>query len=121
MSYELSPFPPALFEARNVFRKADKPYLAQSVIMEGMPFEILCRKQDATSSTEVRSFTECLGSLESAMDELHSCVLILLSDIMVQAQSLCLTVTRKGRLLKTSHIREDGTIFIHWSALLLKA
>ena len=28
MRYELSPFPPALFEARNVFRKADKPQLA---------------------------------------------------------------------------------------------
>ena len=45
------------------------------------------------------------------MDELHSCMLILLSGIMAQVQSLSLTVT-KG-LLKTSYIREDGTIFIH--------
>jgi len=28
MSYELSSFPPALFKARNVLRKADKPQLA---------------------------------------------------------------------------------------------
>ena len=52
------------------------------------------------------------------MDELHSCMLILLSGIMAQVQSLSLTVT-KGRL-KTSYIREDGTIFIHLSASLLK-
>ena len=32
MSYELSPFPPALFEARSVFRKADKPQLAHAII-----------------------------------------------------------------------------------------
>ena len=31
MRYELSPFPPALFEARNVFRKADKPQLAHAI------------------------------------------------------------------------------------------
>lgn len=31
MRYELSPFPPALFEARNVFCKADKPQLAQAI------------------------------------------------------------------------------------------
>lgn len=31
MSYELSPFPPALFEARHVFRKADKPQLAHAI------------------------------------------------------------------------------------------
>ena len=31
MRYELSPFPPTLFEARNVFRKADKPQLAHAI------------------------------------------------------------------------------------------
>ena len=31
MSYELSLFPPALFEARDVFRKADKPQLAHVI------------------------------------------------------------------------------------------
>jgi len=31
MSYELSPFPPALFEARNILRKAAKPQLAQAI------------------------------------------------------------------------------------------
>ena len=31
MRYELSPFRPALFEARNVFRKADKPQLAHAI------------------------------------------------------------------------------------------
>jgi len=31
MSYELSPFPPALFEARDVFRKADKPQLDSAI------------------------------------------------------------------------------------------
>ena len=31
LSYKLSPFPPALFEARNVHRKADKPQLAQAI------------------------------------------------------------------------------------------
>ena len=31
MSYELSPYPAALFEARGIFRKADKPQLAQAV------------------------------------------------------------------------------------------
>ena len=31
MRYELSPFPPAIFEARNVFRKADKPQLAHAI------------------------------------------------------------------------------------------
>ena len=31
MRYELTPFPPALFEARNVFRKADKPQLAKAI------------------------------------------------------------------------------------------
>jgi len=29
--YELSPFPPALFEARNILRKGDKPQLAQAI------------------------------------------------------------------------------------------
>jgi 5'-3' exonuclease len=32
MDYELSPFPPALFEARHIFRKADKPQLAHAII-----------------------------------------------------------------------------------------
>ena len=32
MSFELSPFPPALFEAKNVFRKADKPQLSHAII-----------------------------------------------------------------------------------------
>ena len=31
MSYELSPFPPALFEAKEIFRIADKPQLAHAV------------------------------------------------------------------------------------------
>ena len=31
MRFQLSPFPPALFEARNVFRKADKPQLAHAI------------------------------------------------------------------------------------------
>ena len=31
VSYELSSFLPALFEARNVFRKADKPQLAHAI------------------------------------------------------------------------------------------
>ncbi len=31
MRYELSPFPPALFEARDIFRKADKPQLAHAI------------------------------------------------------------------------------------------
>ncbi|KAK4298605.1 hypothetical protein Pmani_008001 [Petrolisthes manimaculis] len=31
MHYELSPFPPALFEARDIFRKADKPQLAHTI------------------------------------------------------------------------------------------
>jgi len=39
MSYELGPVPPAMLEARNVFRKADKPQLASVIraIMQGMP------------------------------------------------------------------------------------
>ena len=32
MSFELSPFPPDLFEAKNVFRKADKPQLSHAII-----------------------------------------------------------------------------------------
>ena len=32
--YELSPFPSALFEARNVFRKADKPQLASTIFCD---------------------------------------------------------------------------------------
>ena len=31
LTYELSPYPPALFEARNILRKADKPQLAQAI------------------------------------------------------------------------------------------
>ena len=31
LSYELSPFPPALFEAKNILRKANKPQLAQAI------------------------------------------------------------------------------------------
>ena len=33
MSYELSPFLPALFEARNIFQKADKPQLFCATIL----------------------------------------------------------------------------------------
>ena len=32
MSYELSPFPPSLFETTHIFRKADKPQLVQAII-----------------------------------------------------------------------------------------
>ncbi len=42
MSYELCPFPPALFEAKNLLRKADKPQLAESI-----------RKHVSESSTNV--------------------------------------------------------------------
>ena len=31
MRYELNPLPPALFEARNIFRKGDKPQLAHAI------------------------------------------------------------------------------------------
>lgn len=31
MDYELSPYPPALFEAKHVFQKADKPQLAEAI------------------------------------------------------------------------------------------
>ena len=31
LTYELSPYPPALFETRNILRKADKPQLAQAI------------------------------------------------------------------------------------------
>ena len=31
LSYEISPFPPALFETRNILRKTDKPQLAQAI------------------------------------------------------------------------------------------
>jgi len=31
LTYELSPYPPTLFEARNILRKADKPQLAQAI------------------------------------------------------------------------------------------
>ena len=31
LTYELSPYPPALFEARNILRKADKPQLAKAI------------------------------------------------------------------------------------------
>jgi hypothetical protein len=31
LSYELSPFPPALFETRNILQKADKPQIAQAI------------------------------------------------------------------------------------------
>ena len=31
LMYELSPYPPALFETRNILRKADKPQLAQTI------------------------------------------------------------------------------------------
>ena len=31
MKYELSPFPPSLFEARKVLRKPDKPQLANAI------------------------------------------------------------------------------------------
>ncbi|KAG1691496.1 hypothetical protein GQR58_007434 [Nymphon striatum] len=32
MRYELSPYPPSLFEDKNILRKADKPQLAQAII-----------------------------------------------------------------------------------------
>jgi len=56
MSYELSPFPPALFDSINVFRKADKPQLAHA-ISEHAPDGIL----DFVPETE-RHVLEC-GSL----------------------------------------------------------
>jgi len=31
LTYELSPYPPALFETWNILRKADKPQLAQAI------------------------------------------------------------------------------------------
>jgi len=31
LTYELSPYPPALFETRNILRNADKPQLAQAI------------------------------------------------------------------------------------------
>ena len=31
LDYELSPFPPALFEAKNIFREAEKPQLAKAI------------------------------------------------------------------------------------------
>jgi len=31
LDYELSPFPPALFEAKNIFQEADKPQLAKAI------------------------------------------------------------------------------------------
>ena len=31
LTYELNPYPPALYETRNILRKADKPQLAQAI------------------------------------------------------------------------------------------
>ena len=48
-SYEVSPFPPALFEARNVFRTADKPQLAHTIIQtrcQVKPLQILLKQTE---------------------------------------------------------------------------
>ena len=67
MRYELSPFPPALFEARNVFRKADKPQLAHAIRYHARGAMIVCLNQPAMSLMEVHSFTEYHGSSEQDM------------------------------------------------------
>ena len=55
MNYELSPFPPALFEARNIFQKANKPQLghavcdyAQDAMLDSVP-ETKCHVLDGGS------------------------------------------------------------------------
>ena len=76
------------------------------------------------SSTEVHFFTECLGSMETAVDELHSCTPILLSDVIARAQSYLWRLRGRAVYLKTSHItrrrRNIHAMFIHFSASLLK-
>ena len=46
LSYELSPFPPALFDANNIFRKADKPQLAKAID----EYSSTCSSSDAAVS-----------------------------------------------------------------------
>ena len=40
LTYELSPYPPVLFETRNILRKADKPQLAQAIRNTQRTFQV---------------------------------------------------------------------------------
>lgn len=120
MSYELSLLPTALFEARNVFWKSDKPQLAHMIcelardaILDSVP-ETECHVHDGGSLLHhiPWKWGESYGGIAQSYATLPS-------GIMVQLQLLFLMAMRKGSPWKTTCIREKITIFIPLSASLL--
>lgn len=52
LEYELSPFPPALFEAKYIFRKADKPQLAKAIDAYAQGLSAVENEPDDVPKTE---------------------------------------------------------------------
>ena len=115
MSYELSPFPPALFEARNVLRKADKPQLAHAIM-------------DHSSKVSCEAITDKLPKTEHYVLDggslLHRLPWKTGDSYGAIAQSYALFTimvwplwslmgTREVHLLKTIHTNGVGIISIH--------
>ena len=52
IKYELNPFPPSVFEAKNLLRKADKPQLAHALVDH-------CSKVESEAIKDTKPLTEC--------------------------------------------------------------
>lgn len=70
MSYELSPFPPALFEARKIYRKADKPQVAYVIsehardgVLDSVPETETCPRWKFVTSSDTVKKGETYGAI----------------------------------------------------------
>ena len=118
--YELSPFPPALFEARHVLRKADKPQLAHAIRDHASDAMLDCVPESTRHVLDGGSLLHRVPwQLGTRYGEIVNIMLISPSVIMVQLPPLYLMETRKGRPLKITRTREEDAICTQLSASLL--
>ena len=80
MDYELCSFPPAFFDAQNVFKKADKPQLAKAISEQA-------RNGTLMFLMVVHGFAEYLGNMEIHLVQLQSHTLTSLFSIIVHLPS----------------------------------
>ena len=121
MRYELSSFPPTLFEARNVFRKADKPQLAHAIRDHASDAMLDCVPVSTRHVLDVGSLIHRVPwQLGTRYGEIAKSY----ADFAVRHYGPATTVVfdgyEEGPSIKDNTHREEDAICTHLSASLLR-
>ena len=113
MKYELSTFPPALFEGRNLLRKAEKPQLANAIYDHVNDVVLDCLPK---TDRYVLDGGSLLHRIPWTRGDSYSKIAQIYADFTIQqygsATTVVLMAMKKCHPLKITYIREEDIIFI---------